>query len=342
MVKNSAFLFIKPHAVTDKVKALVADGLAKNDIKVVAEGALDAATIDKKMLIDNHYYAIASKATLLEPAELNVPAEKFQKKFGLGWQEALNKGLVYNAKQACEKLGLDAAGLDAEWAKCKKSGNLVKFGGGFYCGSIQGIYIFNGFFMAMRNKYVAPGTGIYYYVVEWESSKLSWEDFRGSVLGPTDPATGPEGCLRGLIYQNWEELGLSAQPNVGDNGVHASASPFEALAERMNWVGAKLEEDEFGAALLEAGISAKTIKAWSVDPQVTYGAASMPIKGSLFDALEDVDSDQCLALARMINAGTGSECPNKKAPSVAKEALVAAGFAVGFVVSMLTMKLLSK
>ena len=29
-----------------------------------------------------------------------------------------------------------------------------------------------------------------------------------------------------------------AKPNTGDNGVHASASPFEALAERMNWVSA--------------------------------------------------------------------------------------------------------
>jgi len=288
-------------------------------------------------LIDNHYYAIASKATILPPHELNVPAEKFKGKFGLGWQEALDQGLVFNAKQACEKLGLDANGLDQEWAKCKKSGNLIKFGGGFYCGNTQGIYIFNGFFMAMRNKYVAPGVSIYYYVVEWESDKLSWEDFRGAVLGPTDPVSAPEDSLRGLIYKNWQELGLDSEPNVGDNGVHASASPFEALAERMNWVGAKLEEDSFGASLLEAGIPAKTIKAWSVDPQVTYGAPSMPIKGSLFDALEDVDSDQCLALARMINAGTEAK---EAAPAIGKEAYVAAGFAVGAVITMLTLKLL--
>ena len=57
---------------------------------------------------------------------------------------------------------------------------------------------------AMRNKYVAPGVSIYYYVVEWESAKLSWDDFRGSVLGPTDPATGPDGCLRGVIYKQWK------------------------------------------------------------------------------------------------------------------------------------------
>lgn len=337
MVKNSAFVFIKPHAVNDKVKELMAKGLAEHGITITKKGSLDAATIDKNMLIDNHYYAIASKATLLPPSELNVPPEKFKAKFGLGWQDALDQGLVYNAKQACEKLGLDAAGLDAAWGKCKKAGDLIKFGGGFYCGFIHDIYIFNGFFMAMRNKYVAPGVSIYYFVVEWESAKLSWEDFRGSVLGPTDPATGPEGCLRGVIYKQWKDLGLDFEPNVGDNGVHASASPFEALAERMNWVDAKLEDDEFGAAILAAGITKETIMAWSVDPQVEYGAPSMAIKGSLFDALEDTCSDKCLALARMINAGTG--CSSKQQDN---HAMVVGAFAAGVATAVLGMKIFEK
>ena len=32
--------------------------------------------IDEKKLIDQHYYAIASKATILKPEQLNVPADK--------------------------------------------------------------------------------------------------------------------------------------------------------------------------------------------------------------------------------------------------------------------------
>ena len=102
------------------------------------------------------------------------------------------------------------------------------------------------------------------------------------MLGPTDPKDAPDGALRGTIYKDWKALGLAAVPNVGDNGVHASASPFEGLAERMNWLGAD-------ARLIKAGVSASTIKAWSVDPQV---------KGkSLFDQLEDLDSAACVAKA---------------------------------------------
>merc|ERR1719258_975207 len=51
-----------------------------------------------------------------------------------------------------------------EGAKAKQAGKLVKLGGGFYCGLIDTIpgkspiYVFNGFFMSMRSKFVTPGT----------------------------------------------------------------------------------------------------------------------------------------------------------------------------------------
>ena len=47
-------------------------------------------------------------------------------------------------------------------------------------------------------------------------------------------------------FYRYSDLGLDSEPNVGDNGVHASASPFEGLFERMNWVGADIESDGFG------------------------------------------------------------------------------------------------
>ena len=74
-----------------------------------------------------------------------------------------------------------------------------------------------------------------------------------------------------------------------DNGVHASASPFEGLAERLNWLKATPETDPFGKELIKAGVSAATIRQWSVDPQV---------KGkSLFDQLEDLNASDCLTKA---------------------------------------------
>jgi len=284
---NSAFVFIKPHANTNKVQTLVAAEFGARGIKILQEGELTGAQIDAGMLIDQHYYAIASKATLLKPEQMPVPKAKFQEKFGLDFDKAVADGLVFNALDACKQLEIDAAGLDAAWGKADK----IKFGGGFYCGlvSLPGkkpIYTFNGFFMEMRSKFVAPSVSIHYYVVEWDSGSLAWSDFRGKVLGPTDPAAAPAGSLRGQILAKWQDLGLKTVPDTGDNGVHASASPFEGLAERMNWLKVPVERDPFGARVLAAGIPAATIKEWSVDPQV---------KGkSVFDSLEDTDSDECV------------------------------------------------
>lgn len=233
---NQAFVFVKPHAVTDAVKEVVKAGLEAKGLKIVSEGSISSEMIDEKKLIDQHYYAIASKATILKPAELNVPKDKFKDQFGLEWDEALANGNVYNAMDGCATLGITADELDAQWGICKKAKKLVKFGGGFYCGLIEmegkdPVYIFNGFFMSMRTKFTAPGLSIYYYAVEWDAAALSWEDFRGKVLGPTDPAEAPADSLRGIVMADWEKLGLTAEPNVGDNGVHASASPFEGMAE---------------------------------------------------------------------------------------------------------------
>ena len=169
------------------------------------------------------------------------------------------------------------------------------------------IFVINGFYMAMREKYTKPGESIYYYLVEWEPSKLSWEGFRGKVLGATDPSTAENGALRKAIYSNWKELGLKSEPNVGDNGVHASASPFEALAERLNWMGVKLEEDSFGKALLDSGIPKDKILAWTKDPQVPFDGK----KASLFDLFEDLDYDDCLAKAQII-AGVSGKRPSGK------------------------------
>jgi len=101
-------------------------------------------------------------------------------------------------------------------------------------------------------------------------------------LGPTDPSVCPEGSIRKTILDNYKELGLTSVPNKGDNGVHASASPLEGLAEKSNWLGASAETDPFGQALLSAGLSKETIAAWCIDPRVTQPGGE---QGSVFDRL---------------------------------------------------------
>jgi len=292
-LKNSAFVFVKPHANTKATQDMVREKLIAAGIEILSESDIDGATIDEKKLIDQHYYAIASKATILPAEKIPVPEDKFQETFGEKWSDVLKEGRGLNAMDACKKFGCTAEELDAAWQAAK----VVKFGGGFYCGLVSvkdqtPLYVFNAFFMVMRSKFVGEGVSIHCYEVQWEPKKLTWASFRGELLGPTDPKDGPEGSIRKTILETYKELGLKAVPNKGDNGVHASASPFEGLAEKCNWLGANVETDPFGKALLSAGLSKKTIADWSVDPRVNLPGGE---KGSVFDALEDMDVDACLA-----------------------------------------------
>lgn len=291
--KHAAFVFIKPHAVNEKVKHLMDLKLKCEGMTIISEGEIKAEVIDKKQLIDQHYGAIAAKAVKLKPDKLTVQPkaqDAFQKTFGLSWADALKSGKVYNAMDAAAKMGISTAQLGAKWSKLKKDVNLLKFGGGFYCGQIDDLFVINGFYMDMRGKFTAPGTSIYFYEVEWDPAKLSWADFREKVLGGTDPKTAFTDSARHLIYSNWQGLDLKSCPNTGDNGVHASASPFEALAERYNWLGADLTKDFYGRAMLACGVPLDMLKAWCDDPPVKYEGKTQ----SLFDLLEDLNGAPCL------------------------------------------------
>merc|ERR1719461_189500 len=119
-VSNQAFVFVKPHAANAKVAAVVEEELKKRGFSIETQGEITAEQIDEKKLIDEHYYAIASKATLLTPDKLNVPADKFKGKFGVEWKDVLEQGLAYNAIDGGKKIrhGCDSIRISLE--RCKK------------------------------------------------------------------------------------------------------------------------------------------------------------------------------------------------------------------------------
>jgi nucleoside diphosphate kinase len=304
--KNMAFVFVKPNQMNEKVVNTVREGLKAKGLTITKEGDIKSEQIDRQKLVDQHYYAIASKATILKPSQLNVPNEKFEKQFGISWVDVQAKGLAFNALDACAKLGCDTAALNKAWDEAKNNNKLVKLGGGFYCGLVEmpektPIYVFNAFFMTMRSQYTAPKRVLHYFTVEWDEKDFSWADFRGRLLGATDPKDARQSSLRGKVFREWKSHDLESQPNVSDNVVHASASPFEGLCERMNWLGIQCRDDAYGRALMAAGLEEKTIKAWTFDPQVKLTSDDGK-KGSVWDALEDMGAASCTAKAAELAA----------------------------------------
>eukprot|EP01037_Dinobryon_pediforme_P020536 gene20536-21192_t len=185
--------------------------------------------------------------TILSPSEIPVPSQKFLETFGISYEDALKNNMVYKALDLLDYLKVDADGLNTLWAAALK----VKLGGGFYAGRIE------------KEGFPPVFTFNAFFM------------------------TLRSGFVKPDVSIYYYDLGLTTKPNVGENSVHASASPFEGLAERLNWLNAKIATDSFGAKLLEAGVSEATILAWSKDPQVAGK--------SIFDQLEDLDAPEALA-----------------------------------------------
>ena len=96
---------------------------------------------------------------------------------------------------------------------------MLRFGGGFCCGKVEDVFVTNGFYACMREQFTKPGTAIYYYQVEWDADQLKWEDFRGKVLGGTDPKTACPTSLRHIVFKGWKGLGASLpNPTLGTTG----------------------------------------------------------------------------------------------------------------------------
>lgn len=295
---NHGFLYLKPHANTGEARAFLEEFLEERRVQIKFDGEVDTETIVARGIAERHYGSIAKRA-YMDPANLVLQPSAmadFEAAFGFDWQTALDKGLVYNAPQAMEALKLTAQELDDVWSPLELGKTKIKFGGGFYCGLIAGIFVINGFYMAMRSTYTKPGRGVRWYFIRWLEEDLRWKSFRRNVLGATDPALASPTSLRALMKEKYRDLGMTSEPNLGENCVHASASPFEAFVEKCNWTDLNFEKDEFASEAERAGVPREFLEEWSDDPLVMFQGR----RQSVFDILEDLDHSVCINTLKRI------------------------------------------
>jgi hypothetical protein len=173
---------------------------------------------------------------------------------------------------------------------------MVKLGRGFYCGLIDTIpnkppvFCINGFFMAMRAEYLADSASVHYFLVEWDNAAMSWSDFRKKVIGGTNPSFAHPESLRSLMTTRWEELGLDGPLDMMRNGIHASASAFEALVERSIWLRISAEGDALGTELMQLGLTPEVMTDWM---------SNVSVNGKpMFDHMDGKGSRDCLKIAK--------------------------------------------
>lgn len=305
---NVAFVFVKPHACTQKTLELVPSFLEDKGLSILRSGSVQAEDIDKRGIIDAHYSAIAKVGMAQDIATLALgdsEANKFEKGYGKPLDEAMASGEVCSAVQALEILKVDAAKL---LERCLAAG-YEKLRSGLYCARLEGgptgqLFVMNGFYSRMREKFTKPGVVVHWFLVSFTEATLPWKEFRGQVIGATNPADAGNGSLRARIRDDWQTLGLKEETNYQDNGVHASAGPLEALRERQVWLGDEPEADPFGRAIGEKCTAPLSQLLESPVLELADGRT-----GPAFDLLEDTGTATCIEVLSTAKLQTGAQEP---------------------------------
>lgn len=223
---NQALVFVKPHAhnaaVCDLVESSLREKIAGGG-RIVLSCTVSGTRIGRKRLIDRHYQSIARYATELDVDKLTVDERKFEAAFQEQWIEVLGAERACNAVQAMSKLGCGPDELEKAWRRAEADSRTTKLGPGLYIGLVESptddqtsLYVINGFYMAMRGKYIGDDKSISCYVVEFDERMCPWKDFRSKIIGATDPTKAAEGSLRHTIMKRYKELGLTIEPSTGN------------------------------------------------------------------------------------------------------------------------------
>eukprot|EP00672_Neobodo_designis_P015739 CAMPEP_0174832030 /NCGR_PEP_ID=MMETSP1114-20130205/3448_1 /TAXON_ID=312471 /ORGANISM="Neobodo designis, Strain CCAP 1951/1" /LENGTH=335 /DNA_ID=CAMNT_0016065881 /DNA_START=38 /DNA_END=1041 /DNA_ORIENTATION=+ len=307
---NDALVFLKPHVSENPaVEALVRKKLQARGIRIHGEGIVDGAAINRDGLIDRHYAAIARYAVSTDPATATIPESGlrvFEERFGVPWAAAVVEGRVLNAAAAAARFDVPLAAVSAAWdAVDERAAKLMP---GFAVKRISlkddgsSCFVVNGFYVANRSLYVAPGAKVRWWTVSWREGDLSWRSFRADVIGATDPRVAAAGSIRRAILDDWEGLGLAKAPDMAQNGVHASAGPLEGVAERRIWANARADApaDDPVVTRWTEGESAVLTKA-----ALEKALGNPTIDGiPLFDLLEDLQTSDAKDKLRQLASST--------------------------------------
>jgi hypothetical protein len=317
-VANRAFIYIKPHAAgSPSLPAFIRTFFeSKHMFRVVGEGQISAKCAHDGF--EKQFHKMHKISCLVTPKEHVLTAkekEMFDSQFGLAWESVVEDNLVKNVPETCSALKVDQTELCSLWMTCIERGQMVKLNDSFYCGYIdfvdemEPVFCINGFFMSMRAEYILYASPITYFLVEWSSGttsgsgnskstsgdrdkseeELSWKAFNKMTIGADNPLDAHSDSLRASINSHWESLHLSAPLDMKDNAVHASASAFEALAERTQWLDAPTFSDPLGYSLNVLGVTPSLLAEWLTNPI---------IKGQpIFDHFKNLGCKQSIEVA---------------------------------------------
>ena len=252
-------------------------------------------------IVDKHYGALAQRALYETPKALDLEDEtksKFQDAFGISWEDGLTSGKIINLDEAIKTFP-DRS--ETQLATAWRSGASVKLMPGTYIAKIDDYFVVNGFYADMVSSWKRESSNVLFYLVQWSEKDLSWTDFRGKLIGSTDPSKADQASIRGTLLREYQtRFGLEDTPTTTLNGVHASAGPIEGARECTIWCKMpsthKFVLQKFAHS---QNISPQTWEKGMDNAKISLQSGK---KGLIFDVTEGMSAEQALDVLKEISS----------------------------------------
>jgi hypothetical protein len=293
---NQAEVFTKPihhlnvplsaEQLADKTRAF----FEEKGFSIVYRKNFSGSELAARDVIKQHYLMYSQAACIAKAEELNLSVDaqdRFFAAYNKVWKDEVAAGRVMGFPQIQEVKGINADELQVLWSEKFSSKQTHKIQDGVLLAHLEGLDCFciNAFYPAMEQNFYNPATEMTYFVVEFDPDRISWTQFRKSILGSTDASKADPESFRGQLYsRDGDRLEYPGR----DNFVHGSAGPVEGLIERIvHEPDFDMKTNPVGKYLKTKGISLERFKTWKSHQSISQ-------LGDLFDETEEKNTPEVL------------------------------------------------
>ncbi|KAK7196196.1 Flagellar Member 1 [Novymonas esmeraldas] len=310
---HHGFLWLHPSSTTPAVRDAVPELLLAHRVRVRASGAVPLRVALEHELLDVVHDSLFKNAYVRRGAEVPITdaeAQLFERHFQQSWVNAVQLGLILNAREAEQRYGTVHV---MTWWDGLAPEHQVRLSETLFVGYMddEGLYVLNAPYSYRRARLHTGSHEVVWYAVEWDRADMSWARFLTDVVGAADPAEAATGSLRRHFGDHWTRYSLPGKPDEIECVLHASESPLAALAERCRWLAQGPKDDSYGRLLLQSGVSPLLLSALLDNPSVY--SRDTGIITEAFHVLPQEDpcaltrqlrSDQCTRAILILPEGT--------------------------------------
>lgn len=296
---NQAIVILLPHVNTAHIRGVVRSCILNNIDHRDFRGNIlgEAEFIAEVDFVDRCFGRVAQYAMQISGG-MKIDSVTFHAAFEDDLNNVKKEKRIVNCLEALATTGVTAQYLSEVWTSLPAD-NIKRLDQGIFCAylSLEGVqvYVINGFYVALRDKYLQNNNYCHGFLVEWNQYFVLWKVFRSKL---DNALTVPQSCDN-TNTSEMHMVSLDMECYASMTKIHMSGSPLEALSERIVWFSVShhdVSHDAYGRHLLSKGIPEKIILEWCSNPLV-----KMPYRDeisdheqqNIFEVVNDMDVLQC-------------------------------------------------